>query len=129
MSPTSRSLALLRKQGYTAQVVEKWNMWSKTRVDLFGVIDIIAIHPDYRGCLGVQATSRGHINARKKKIEEEPRAKLWLECGNRLEIWGWGKMKKSGKWEVKIIQVVSPLVPGGVFFRQTSIGGARRKSK
>lgn len=105
ISPTSRSLKLLREQGFTAQVVEKFNPWSKTRIDLFGGIDIIAIHPEHTSCLGVQATSRSNITARVRKLDVEPKLKLWKECGNRLEVWGWGKSKKSGKWEVKIVEI------------------------
>ena len=42
-SPTQRSLKLLRDEGYTAQVVERWNPHARVRQDLFGVIDTAAM--------------------------------------------------------------------------------------
>ena len=63
-SPTSRSLEVLREQGYTVEVVEKWNSFTKTKKDLFGFIDILAIKRDET--LAVQATASG-VSARLKK--------------------------------------------------------------
>ena len=45
MSPTARTLALLRKQGYTAQVVERYCHYSHRRIDLFACIDVLALKP------------------------------------------------------------------------------------
>jgi hypothetical protein len=44
-SPTQRSLAECRKRGLTVQVVERWNSHARVRVDLFGVIDLVALIP------------------------------------------------------------------------------------
>ena len=107
-SPTSRTLAYLRKQGYIAQVVEKFNYFTKQRKDLFNVIDIVAVHPDYIGVLGVQVTSRAHIPERVQKVKEEPIMKFWLDAKNRLEVHGWGLMGKLGKrkkYEIKIVEI------------------------
>jgi hypothetical protein len=109
MSPTARTLAELRKQGWKAQVVEKWIPQTRTRSDLFGIIDILAI----RGTetLGVQATSVGNQTARMKKLENSEGARWWLDGGSRrLEVWGWGKklVKRGGKavrWTVTIREV------------------------
>ena len=98
-SPTARSLALLRKEGWTAQVVEKFNQFAMVRVDLFGCIDIVAIKTGNPGVLGIQATSRGNMSTRIKKIMALPEARLWVECSNKLEVWGWDKYKKH--WRVR----------------------------
>lgn len=92
-SPTSRTLELLRDQGCVAQVVEYWVPHSRTRRDLFGFIDIVALHPDL-GTIGVQATSTGNVNARIKKILEIPEATLWLRAGNKILVAGWKRYKK-----------------------------------
>ncbi|WP_428851320.1 hypothetical protein [Imbroritus primus] len=42
-SPTQRTLALLRKEGYTAEVTEHWNAFAGIRQDLFNVIDVLAL--------------------------------------------------------------------------------------
>ena len=94
-SPTVRSLALLRSTGWTVQVVEHWNAFSKRRVDLFGCIDILAVKAG-AGCLGVQACVVGDQSKRMKKALAEPRLRAWLEAGNHFEVWGWGKHGKEG---------------------------------
>ena len=98
-SPTARSLILLRKEGWTCQVVEKFNQFAGVRIDLFGCIDIVAIKTGIPGVLGIQATSRGNVSTRIKKIMALPEAKLFVECGNQLMVWGWDKYKKH--WRVR----------------------------
>lgn len=96
MTPTARTLAKLRADGWTAQVVEKWNPHSRTRLDLFGIIDVLACHPD-AGILGVQATSGSNASARVKKAMDEPRLQTWLRSGGRFEVWSWAKQGARGK--------------------------------
>ena len=88
MTPTGRSLVLLREMGYIAQVVEQWNQYSKTRLDLFGCIDIIAAHEDF-GILAVQATTTDNASKREKKALEEPRLLTWLQAGGKFSVHGW----------------------------------------
>lgn len=88
-SPTKLSLDRLRKHGYTVQVVEHWNQWARRRVDLFGCVDVFAMHASYRRNIGVQATSRQNVSSRIAKIRELAEAAVWLKCGNALEVWGW----------------------------------------
>ena len=97
MSPTQLTLKYLRDVGFTAQVVERWNMGAKKRVDLFGVIDILAIAPHIQGCVGIQACAGGSHSKRLAKILDEPRAKLFLECGNHLRLMSWSKRGARGK--------------------------------
>jgi len=102
-SPTVRSLALLRKAGYKAQVVERWNAYGRVRVDLFGFVDICAIKEGEAGVAGVQTTSQGNVSARYKKILAISEAKLWLAAGNRILLHGWAKKGRAGKrklWQV-----------------------------
>lgn len=107
MSPTARSLKVLRDDGWTADVVERFNSFTKQRHDLFGFADIIAIHPQW-GTMLVQATSTSNQAARVTKIMGEPRHKLWLLSGrghHYLQVHGWGKRKvkrggKAVRWEL-----------------------------
>lgn len=101
-SPTQRTLAWLRKQGYTAAVVERWNPHAKVRQDLFGFVDIVSIHPQIQGLSGIQCTTTGHIPDRVRKILAEPRAKAWLTAGLSIHVIGWSKRGPRGKrklWE------------------------------
>lgn len=96
-SPTQRTLNMLREQGYSAQVVERWQPQSRRRIDLFGVIDVVAM--DGTKTIGVQTTSAANVGHRREKILAEPLALKWLQSGNRLFIHGWRKrrLKRGGK--------------------------------
>jgi hypothetical protein len=89
VTPTARSLAYLRDQGYHAEVVEQTKrvpgkVW---KVDLWNFIDIIAIR---RGeVLGVQVTSRSNVSSRVKKITDSPLLPLVREAGIRVLVQGW----------------------------------------
>lgn len=109
MSPSSRTLAELKKQGYIAQSVERYNSFSKTRTDYLGVIDIIAFKPGILGVLGVQATTESHAIARVGKALKEPRLSSWLKCNNLFEVWAWAKQgprNKAKHWRLKRRRVV-----------------------
>lgn len=101
-SPTARSLARLRADGWLAEVVERWNPHARVRNDLFGFIDVLAI----RGgeVLGVQATSRDNVAARVAKIGDHANVGAVRKAGIRLEVHGWGKMA-SGRWECLVLDV------------------------
>ena len=92
-SPTARTLDYLRDLGYTVGVVERHNAFSGKKNDLFGFIDLIAIRDGET--IGVQATSTGNINARFKKILEEPRSSEWLRAGNKIMVIGFKKYAKA----------------------------------
>ncbi len=98
ISPTQRSLKHLREAGYLCQVTEVWNNWSRTRTDLFGVGDILAIRSGE--ILMVQATSRENVPHRVNKIAEHENTPQIRKAGIRLVVHGWGKMA-SGKWELR----------------------------
>lgn len=97
MSPTARSLAECKKRGWPVQVVERYNQYARRRVDLFGVIDIVAITPE--GILGIQATSGSNHSSRVNKALEEPRLHAWLKAGGRFQVWSWSKRGRF--WELR----------------------------
>ena len=108
MTPTQRTLKALREQGMIAAVVEKWNAYAGIRQDLFGIIDIIALHP-VRGVVGVQSTGQdfaGHMT--KMTVEKRDECMAWLKTpGTALELWGWRKLlkKPGGKartWQPRV---------------------------
>lgn len=109
-SPTQRTLAECRKRGLIAQVVERYNPHAKVRVDLFGVIDLVAIAPPLIGAehgriLGIQACAGGSHATRRAKILDEPRAARWVEAGGRLELWSWSMRGDRGArklWTLRI---------------------------
>jgi hypothetical protein len=120
-SPTARTLALLRADGWIAEVVEKWIPFAKIRKDFAGCIDIICFRPPREidigstqsepagaGIVGVQATSTGNLGARIKKSLAEPKLALWKQSGGRFACIGWAKRGKRGErktWQHKWVEL------------------------
>ena len=104
-SPTSRSLAYLREQGYTAEVVEKWNPHARIRQDLWGFVDILAITdtPGLPPVLAVQTTTGGEVARRMKKIAEHPNVGIVRRAGVAIHVHGWRKLKAG--WTVRVEDV------------------------
>lgn len=106
-SPTSRTLDLLRREGFSAAVVEKWIPQARQRKDVFGFGDILAIrrndvHPNdendaYAGTWLVQCTSGSNHSSRVAKIISIPEARIWLLIGNRISVVSWSK--RGGRWQ------------------------------
>ena len=111
MTSNARSIQYLQSLGFTCQVVEKWNPWVRrpdggkgVRVDLFSVIDIIAIGPGLKRPLGVQATTQSEKGRHLVKIMAEPKALKWLKSGGDLVLHCWAKRGPRGKrktWQLE----------------------------
>lgn len=104
MTPTQRSLAKLRDEGWTVAITERWNSFVKIRQDLFGFCDLLCISPS-RGFLAVQTTSGSNVSARIAKIQAEPRAGIFLAAGGKIEVHGWRKIGDRGKrktWQCRV---------------------------
>jgi len=101
MTPTQRSLAYLRDQGYLVAIVEHWNPFARIRQDLFGFIDLLAIRRDET--LAVQVTASG-VSARVHKIEASPHLGRVREAGWRLHVHGWRK-NASGKYVMRVVDL------------------------
>ena len=99
-SPTTRTLKRLRDEGFTACVVEKFNSFTKRRIDAFGFGDILACHPSF-GVVLVQATSGDNHAARRTKIDADPKvaplALAWLRSGGLIYVESWRKGGAAGK--------------------------------
>lgn len=107
-SPTQRTLAWLRDQGFRAEVVERHNSFSGRKTDLLGFIDILALNPDVT--LGVQATSGSNVAARVAKIRDLDTPREWLAQGSRkIMVVGWKRYAKAeaGRWWRPIIREVT----------------------
>lgn len=116
-SPTQRSLAILRKQGWLCAITEKWNPHVKIRQDLFGFIDILAIKGNV--IMGIQACVGDDTMKRVHKIAPLPAARVWLGSPNRLIcVHGWRKVGAKGKrklWDCRITPVtMSDLANGEI---------------
>lgn len=102
LSPTQLSLRWLREQGYLAAVVEKWNPHARIRQDLFGIIDVLGVHPEH-GTIALQSTSDSNLSARVKKMREHEHTGTLSRSGWRLLAQGW--KKKSGRWQSREVWI------------------------
>ena len=109
MSPTSRTLNKLRREGWLVGIVEKYNIFSNTRLDLFGFIDIIALKGEE--ALAIQTTSYSNISSHVNKIKEHENYPIVKQVW-RIEVWGWKKKKilsKKGtfyyRYEARIVEL------------------------
>lgn len=94
-SPTQRTLAELRKRKYPlVQVVERWNPFAHVRVDLFGIIDVVAVSAT-GDVVGIQATSGSNVSARVAKITESAALPILRLAKWRVMVWGWRKNAKG----------------------------------
>lgn len=85
-SPTQRSLAYLRAQGFFCEVVEFW--FKRRRHDLWGFCDILALRGPGE-VIAVQTTDTTNVSHRVAKIRgHENKAKV-LTAGVRIEVHGW----------------------------------------
>jgi hypothetical protein len=92
VSPTARSLKEMRDRGYVCQVVERWNAFSRRRIDLFGFIDIVCVGNGET--VGVQATSGDNVSHRVEKIGRDDLAEnvaAVRKAGWRIVVQGWRK--------------------------------------
>ncbi len=103
-----RSIAELKKNGYTHAIVERWNQFAHIRQDLFGFIDIVAIKSKELGVLAIQACSddSGDVSSHVKKLMDNPNLKIWLQGRNSCEIYGWGHRGERGKRKVWTLRKV-----------------------
>jgi len=112
--PTARTLKLLRDQGHTAQVVERWQMipghpGGGVRQDLFGCIDVVAMMPsrvfsNAWDIVGIQCGAGSGHSGHKAKCLAEPRMIEWLRAGARLLLHSWalqGAKDKAKRWTLR----------------------------
>ena len=103
MSPTQRTLAKLRAEGWFCEVVEHWVPWPKPghRKDLWGFVDILCLSD--KEIMGVQCTTMSNLKSRVSKISNHPNLPAVLRAGIRLQCWGWRKLKSG--WQAKIVEL------------------------
>ena len=103
ISPTSRTLEYIRSQGWIADKVEHFNPHAGKfgkRKDMFGFGDIVALGEGR--IIAIQSCGTAFSEHDKKITGDEtvvPNVIKWLECGGRLLLIGWRKVKvrRGGK--------------------------------
>ena len=103
-TPSVLSKNYLEKMGWKSGKVERYVAQVQRFFDLFGFIDMVAIHKEF-GFLAVQTTGGGNGSARVKKILATASAFSWLQAGGKIEVHDWKLKKSSGKVEPKIYHI------------------------
>ena len=101
VSTTQLSLKHMRAQGYYAEVVERYNFFTKRKNDFAGFLDLLCLRPGE--VMGVQTTSLANISSRVKKIMEHENLEVVLAAGIKIEVHGW--VKKNNRWQVKVVEI------------------------
>jgi len=86
---------VLRADDWIVALVERYNIHSRKRHDLFGFADVMALHPVH-GVKLIQVTSGSHVNDRIKKMQTEAFENVEaaiLAPGVVVEVHGWRKVK------------------------------------
>ena len=109
MTPTARTLRALKADGWTAEVVERWNPHARVRHDLFNVADILAVRG--RETLAVQVTAGSCVSARVAKLRASTALPLLHCAGWRVEVHGWRRLKvrrggKAMRWACRVVDMI-----------------------
>jgi hypothetical protein len=105
MTPTERSIALLKKSGHIVGKLERWNPYVPRpdggmgiRQDLWGFADIIAFSPLSDWVVLVQTTSGSNAAKRVEKIAGITLALDWLKSPHRqIHVHAWAKRGERGQ--------------------------------
>ena len=103
-SPTTRSLAELRKRYELVDVVEYWNPWARKRKDLYNLFDIIAIGP---GVCVVQTTSGDNVSKRVMKIVESDALPVLQRAGVKVLVHGW-RLNAKNRYVLREVDLSGP---------------------
>jgi hypothetical protein len=98
------SVKKLESDGWTCQIVEFRIPTTFITKDCFGFGDILAVSPS-RGTMLIQATGGGNGSTRIKKIRNEPKAGIWMACGNRIQVHDWIKVKGQKNRECRVYEI------------------------
>lgn len=101
-SPTQRSLAYLKAEGYTVAVVEYWNSFTRRRHDLFGMFDLLALRSGET--LAVQTTSGSNVSARVRKISDSGLVGAVRDAGWQIHVHGWRK-GANGRYGLRVVDL------------------------
>ena len=99
MTPMERTLKLFKSRGYLCGIVERFIPARKIKIDLFGIIDLVAVAE--HEILGVQVCGSDFAPHVAKILGSET-ALPWLRAGGGLVLVGWTCRKgRKGRFRPK----------------------------
>ena len=104
MTPTARSMKLLRDRGYIVCRVEQRVPHSFRTRDAFNFGDLLAAACATAETFGtialVQVTTASHLANRERKARDLTECWRWIRAGGRVFLHGWAKKGPRGKRKV-----------------------------
>ena len=112
-----RSLKVLKEQDLVYWRCETWNSFTKRKIDVFNIIDILVLGDNIKALQICGSDYQSHV----KKIRESEYTIPWLQAGGSLEIWSWRQYlkkrnMKAKEWRCLVADVL--LVDGGIFVEE-----------
>lgn len=86
-----RTRKMFELEGYVTARTEYYSAAMRRRVDLFGFIDAIAVHPLLKRTIAIQVTSQHNVQAHIVKIAQLEAAYFVLSAGWEIALVGWEK--------------------------------------
>ncbi len=104
-SPTALSLARLRRDGFTCDIVERWVKvpGQDIRRDCFHCGDVLAVRAIDKAFVLIQTTSISNLPARVEKSRRQPELVEWIGAGGKFWLHGW--VRREGGWAVKVVEL------------------------
>jgi hypothetical protein len=124
-SAESRTKEVLEKQGFIVEDCRSYNPFSKTRKDLFGIADLIALHSDRADWpfhpILIQCTV-GTDNGRKRERKILNADNIGpISNSFIIQVWAWRKLKTKGnRWVPRVTELMHP-TKGDLYFDESDI--------
>ena len=107
-SAVSWTKAYFERRGWTVDITEKTVQFPDKETgrmvmvkrDLFGLADLVMVHPDHNGTTYVQTTTGSNFADRLAKTIGSPKAMNILKSGNAIWVVGVRKIGERGKRKV-----------------------------
>jgi hypothetical protein len=106
-SPTQRSLAYMREQGFFCEVTEHW--FKRRRHDLWGFCDILCLRGEGE-VVAVQTTDSTSVAHRAAKIRGHENTPKVLAAGIQIEVHGWKTSDRDASVP-RVVPIVTIEVP------------------
>lgn len=106
-TPDSLTQKEYRDKGYHVIKVEQWGLHpAPHRVDFLGIYDYLAFNNEDAAIFAIQTTTKGNMNARRKKMLNDKSFEWWTQGHRRSLLHGWECVSKArGIWKLHEVEL------------------------
>jgi len=106
---------VMEARGLHVKPVEHFDAYSRRRVDLYGVFDLLGLSWGPGGLVGVQVTPAGRLSDHVRLLGASEDLRRWLSTGARAEVWSLRLVRT--RWYARVFEV--KLLKSTVIFEET----------